>query len=196
VMGTGTATVIGTGTMTGTTTSTLLTTGTASVMMTETATETETSSGPPDSGQEPPPVDSGHSPPVDSGHSPPVDSGHSPPVDSGGGDTDAGPPTFTNIFTTIFPYYGCTGCHSGGGMGGLTLGTQAEAYKNLVGAAATSPCSGERVIAGDAAKSLLYELVADTNPPCGSQMPLDGAHLSPDDLQVIEDWINDGAQNN
>jgi len=146
---------------------------------------------PVDSGHSPP-VDSGHFPPEDSGHSPPEDSGHPPPVDSGDGAMDAGPPTFTNIYTTIFPY--CIGCHAGG-QGGLTLSSQAKSYSDLVNVRASS-CSGDLVVPGKAATSVLYEKVADTNPPCGNQMPINGPYLTPAQLNVIETWINDGAKNN
>jgi hypothetical protein len=147
-----------------------------------------TSQSAPDSSQSAP--DSGQ--PVDSGH-PAPDSGGA--VDSAA--ADAGPPTFTNIYTKIFSANGCTTHHSGGATGGLNMTTQAMAYTNLVGVAATDICAGkgDRVVKGSAATSLLYLLVSETTPPCGQQMPIAGPYLSAAQQATIANWINEGANN-
>ena len=132
-----------------------------------------------------------------------ADSSHAA-TDSGKGASDAGnTPTFTEIYTTIFATNGCTTHHAGATpSGGLDMSTQAKAYADLVGVAAVTPkgetpaCSGDRVVAGNAATSLLYEKVSETKPPCGVQMPKGGPYLSTAEQNMIKDWINSGAANN
>jgi hypothetical protein len=82
------------------------------------------------------------------------------------------------------------------------MGTQAEAYANLLLSAAGSSCNAsgtKRVVPGDAAMSLLVEKVDSATPPCGSQMPEAcggaGTCLSAAQVQELEDWINQGAKN-
>ena len=50
--------------------------------------------------------------------------------------------------------------------------------------------NGPVVTAGDAANSSLAEMVAN------GKMPKRGPKLTPDQVQLIVDWINQGAQNN
>jgi hypothetical protein len=134
---------------------------------------------------------------------------------STGADTglvDAGPPTFTNVWTSIISTH-CSGCHGGAGTGlsegMLDMSTQAMAYADLVGgdggtgvAAAGSGCgtSGlKRVVPGSAATSLIYEKVVaktdDAGAPCGIPMPAAGAALTTEQDDLIAAWINAGALN-
>jgi hypothetical protein len=114
-----------------------------------------------------------------------------------GADTAPAAPTFTQIYNSIIEGR-CRGCHSGGSPdGNLNMGTKANAYTNLVGkAAAGGACSGKgtRVVAGNAAMSILYTKV--TTPTCGSRMPQGSGPLSADQQNRIRDWINAGALNN
>jgi hypothetical protein len=110
-----------------------------------------------------------------------------------GADTGSAVPTFTEVYTTIFAAHDCTTHHSGAATGGLDMSTQAKAYADLVG---VRGCSGDRVVAGSAATSLLYLKVSDAKPPCGSQMPPKGPYLSAAEQMTIENWINGGAKNN
>jgi hypothetical protein len=128
-----------------------------------------------------------------------TDSSSSPPADTGTGTSAA---TFTEVYSQIIGPI-CSGCHgdgTGASSGKLVMDTQADAYTALVGvAAAGAGCasSGEtRVVAGDSASSLIWQKVSMTKPPCGSQMPLGGTPLSSAEVQLIADWIDDGAQNN
>jgi hypothetical protein len=50
--------------------------------------------------------------------------------------------------------------------------------------------NGPVVVPGDADASLLVTLVAN------GQMPKAGAKLTPDQLQLIADWVNQGALDN
>jgi hypothetical protein len=93
----------------------------------------------------------------------------------------------------------CTSHHAGNTpSGGLDMSTQAKAWTNLVGASATTVtgCTGERVMANNAAMSVLYQVVSEATPCGGSQMPKGGTPLSAADQTMIEDWINGGALNN
>jgi hypothetical protein len=106
----------------------------------------------------------------------------------------------------------CTTCHRLGGQSEfmrMDLGASDVVVNKWVGIAAdpgTGPhplpsCGGLgqiRVIAGDAANSLVWKKVAGTQ-PCGLQMPEDGplnGFLTGAQIQTIADWINQGAPNN
>ena len=85
----------------------------------------------------------------------------------------------------------CIDCHGSNGFANLNMPTEGAAYAALVGV--TSTCDGNliRVVPGDAVNSLIYSKIAGS-PACGSSMPL-GQTFS-GDLQVLENWILDGAQ--
>jgi hypothetical protein len=126
-----------------------------------------------------------------------VDTGTGGPLDGG---TEGGGVTFTQVYSII--QGNCLPCHATGdgkNMGMLDMSSQSAAYTNLVGAmAAGSQCgaSGEtRVVAGNSAMSLLYQIV-NPNPPCGSQMPANGAPLGSSDIATFGAWIDLGALNN
>jgi len=87
------------------------------------------------------------------------------------------------------------GCHPGGGAP-FPLGA-GQSYGNLVNVAATvGPCAGQmRVNPGSAGTSVLYLRLMGTT--CGNQMPLGGFNpLQLNELNLIRDWINEGARNN
>jgi hypothetical protein len=116
------------------------------------------------------------------------------------GASDGGAATFTEVYAQIINGApDCNGCHTPPDpTGDLDMSTQAVAYANLVGKPATAApkCASATqllVDPGDAAHSLLYLKV--TSPPCGSQMPLDGAALTAPQVELIESWINAGALN-
>jgi hypothetical protein len=90
----------------------------------------------------------------------------------------------------------CSGCHaSAGAAANLDLSSQSTAYANLVGVKASGPSCGStgefRVVAGSAGQSLLYNKINGTQ-DCGNQMITGG----PNDVALVQSWINDGAQNN
>ena len=95
----------------------------------------------------------------------------------------------------IFNRKGCAAsqCH-GSGQGGLTMGDAGTTHGNLVNV--TSPTSGQvRVVPGNAGESYLVVKV-NPNPPFGQQMPLNGSPLDNVDMTNLQNWINQGAQNN
>jgi hypothetical protein len=119
---------------------------------------------------------------------------------SGGGGTG-----FSQVYSTIISSR-CLPCHSvgtGATEGMLDMSSEQTAYSNLVGVKAKGlgGCSASgltRVIPGSAQTSLLYEKVksklTQANPPCGDSMPDDDTTLSQAQVDLIETWIDDGAQ--
>ncbi len=77
----------------------------------------------------------------------------------------------------------CVSCHGGDRTSeGLSL----KSYAELMAGSENGPV----VAAGDAANSLLAQLVSE------GKMPKRGPKLTPAQVQAIIDWINQGAQNN
>lgn len=87
--------------------------------------------------------------------------------------------------TTILPLLEsrCINCHGGERtQEGLSLKTHADIMAGSE--------NGPVVTPGDAQNSLLAELVSS------GKMPKRGPKLTPDQVQLIVEWINQGAQNN
>jgi hypothetical protein len=103
--------------------------------------------------------------------------------------------SFSNQIQPIFENhsYGCTNCH--GGTAGLFL-ARGQSYANLVNVQAQAGlCVGrKRVQPGDASSSVLFLRVSGFS--CGDRMPQGGNPISLVDVNLIRDWINQGAQNN
>ena len=77
----------------------------------------------------------------------------------------------------------CVNCHGGNEIEeGLLLRSHAEIM--------AGSDNGPVVIPGDAANSLLVELVATM------EMPKRGPKLAPPQIQIITDWVNEGALDN
>jgi hypothetical protein len=74
------------------------------------------------------------------------------------------------------------------------MGSQSNAYANLVGVQASGPSCGStgetRVVPGNSAMSLLYHKVAGTE-DCGNTMPSASQAAA-----LIQQWIDEGAPNN
>lgn len=95
-------------------------------------------------------------------------------------------PIFTNSCVNA-------GCHPGGGAP-FPLNT-GQSYARLVNQLATTgPCAGDmRVLPGNPANSALVKRLEGT---CGDQMPLGGSPLPAASIQLVKDWIAQGALNN
>lgn len=90
--------------------------------------------------------------------------------------------SFTNDILPLFESR-CVNCHGGQRtQEGLDLKTHAGLM--------TGSENGSVVTPGDAANSLLVELVAN------QKMPKRGPKLTPPQVQLITDWVNQGAPNN
>ena len=90
--------------------------------------------------------------------------------------------SFANDILPIFESR-CIGCHGGQRtQEGLDLKTHASIMEGSN--------NGPVVTPGDAANSLLVELVAEL------KMPKRGPKLTPPQIQLIADWVNQGALDN
>jgi len=88
----------------------------------------------------------------------------------------------------------CIPCHlsESGNSGNLNL----SSYTSLM---AGNSNSGPVVVPGDADNSLLYEAVSKPSNEQSiltTRMPQGGEPLSPVSIQLIEDWVNEGAKDN
>jgi hypothetical protein len=93
--------------------------------------------------------------------------------------------SFQSQVKPIFQRYGCASCH--GGSGGLFVQSVAQL---LQGGA-----DGPAVVPGKADNSLIIKKLSST-PPFGDRMPQGGPYLPDSTVQVIKDWINQGAKDN
>lgn len=106
------------------------------------------------------------------------------------------PGRFARIQEEIFDA-SCVGCHRGGSsaLGGLDLSSEQTAYDNLVNVDAAHPqASGwKRVVPNDPDASFLVHKLEGGPNLIGTRMPLGGSPLSEDKIQLVRDWIADGA---
>ncbi len=129
-----------------------------------------------------------------------LEPGVGPPLRAACEDVDSDPATTVSyqrdIVAGIFARddLDCIRCHTAGGespigllVGGLDLGS----YDGLRRGGAQS--GADVVIPGAPCDSALYRKVVP-GPPFGARMPLNGPlYLSPADVQIIVDWIAEGA---
>lgn len=107
---------------------------------------------------------------------------------------DSDPRTTVSFGAEVHPLMtrsmgGCT-CHQGRQTSGLDLSSYASLRRGGIN-------SGDRVIIpGNPCGSILLQKIGET-PPFGSRMPLNGPpYLDPDQIQLVHDWIAEGALNN
>ena len=81
----------------------------------------------------------------------------------------------------------CLSCHGRRVKGGYSVAD----YEQMM----TSGDNPPVIIAGDAANSILAQMLRGIETPAGGQMP-PGRALRADQIDLIERWINQGAQNN
>jgi hypothetical protein len=94
-----------------------------------------------------------------------------------------------NIFTPI-----CTRCHSGpAAPQGLQLDAQ-HSYALLVGVPSTESPALLRVKPGDPDSSYIVQKLEGAPGIVGARMPYGGPYLSQSTIDVIRQWITDGAQ--
>lgn len=93
-----------------------------------------------------------------------------------------------NVFTPI-----CTKCHIGAGAPeGLQLDAT-HSYALLVGVASNEQPAVLRVAPGDPDSSYLIRKLTNTGGISGAQMPFGGPYLPQSTIDVIRQWITDGA---
>ena len=102
-------------------------------------------------------------------------------------------PNFSEIQANIFtPNCATTGCHLGAGAPqGLRL-DDANSFGMLVGVASSQASSLLRVAAGDPDNSYLIQKL-EGSASVGAQMPLNAPALEQSTIDVIRQWITDGA---
>ena len=96
-------------------------------------------------------------------------------------------PTVISYIDDIQPIFNanCSGCHVGGNQGGLSL----DSYSSLI----QGGNSGDVVVFGDPDGSRLIQRLEGTVTP---QMPLGQTPLPSSQIQLIRDWIENGAEDN
>jgi hypothetical protein len=75
---------------------------------------------------------------------------------------------------------------------GLDL-SAGNSYSNLVNAESTQVQGAVRVKPNDPDHSMLYDKVSQDQPAAGVRMPSGGRPLTPAQIQLIRDWILQGA---
>jgi mono/diheme cytochrome c family protein len=121
---------------------------------------------------------------------------------SGSGDESGQPPgggmplvaTLPSIQANVFSIY-CVRCHTGGGAPfGLRLDPEFSAG-DLIRVASPRDATLIRVVPGDPDASFLIQKLEGTQAPeLGERMPAGGPYLSTSTINVIRQWIQDGAQ--
>jgi hypothetical protein len=113
--------------------------------------------------------------------------------------TPVPPVTFTTIQETIFsPRCNLPTCHTAAAKAGNLILDPDHAYAALVGVEPnidTARLAGlKRVDAGHPENSFLLVKLQGPPPDQGSRMPLGGPYLSDAEVQLIRNWIAQGAQ--
>jgi hypothetical protein len=107
--------------------------------------------------------------------------------------------TFSAVYRRVLAGAGCASafCH-GANAGNLDMGTETDAYANLVGVKARgSACGtsdGIRVVPGNPQASLLVDKISNATPRCGTVMPPGNTVTVPaEDVELVRAWIAAGA---
>ncbi len=120
--------------------------------------------------------------------------GPTPPADGDGTATET--VSFSGQIQPIFDH-NCTVCHAVGGIAEFTgqLLVAEESFDSIVNQPSIQS-DFILVVPGDSSASLLCLKVSSASPLVGSRMPLGGPPLSDDEIALIRDWIDQGAENN
>ena len=100
-------------------------------------------------------------------------------------------PNFNSIQANVFDAY-CVHCHSGANAPAQLRLDPANSYANLVGVPSLEQGSVRRVAPGDANNSYIIQKLEGTA-PVGARMPAGLPPLPQSDINVIRQWIGDGA---
>lgn len=111
--------------------------------------------------------------------------------DNGNGEEPPPEPTFTNVQEIFNGSCGGSDCHISSPQSGVQLNN----YDNVMESEGVQ--YGELVVQeGDAEGSPLVDKIESNNPEFGVRMPEGGPYLSDDEIELIKEWINDGAEDN
>lgn len=114
----------------------------------------------------------------------------------------SGPATLSSMQTDIFALScAISGCHDNRAnpAGALTMTSVQASYTNLVNRNSTQATGRKLVVPADPDHSYLVDKLTGTHLSVGGsgrQMPQDAAPLSPEELDRVVTWINNGAQLN
>lgn len=99
-----------------------------------------------------------------------------------------------DLMSGVFLRGKCLSCHTGGGEGVQQSGFNLGSYTTL---RAGGNHSGTNIVINFAPCSSILVLKIDTTPPFGKRMPYNGPpYLSSADIQLVRDWIAEGARDN
>jgi menaquinol-cytochrome c reductase cytochrome b/c subunit len=120
-----------------------------------------------------------------------IEAWNAPPEDAGASEEMAAlaaieTPSFTQDVKPILDKR-CATCHGNRLKGGYSVAD----YDKVMNSGDNAPV----IIPGDAANSILAQMLRGIETPAGGQMP-PGRPLKEEQIQLIERWINQGAQNN
>ncbi|MDZ7714896.1 MAG: c-type cytochrome domain-containing protein [Balneolaceae bacterium] len=111
--------------------------------------------------------------------------------DDGNGDTPPSTePTFANVQVIFNNNCSGSGCHIGERESGVRL----DGYNNVMESRGTQ-YQALIVQPNDADASPIVDKI-EPNPDEGSRMPENSSPLSDNEISLIREWINEGAQNN
>ena len=115
--------------------------------------------------------------------------------DEGADPVAPAPPEGVSFSAQVKPIFNaiCSGCHGLNGNGGLDL-REGQAFGNLVGVESQG-YPGHRVVPGDPDSSVLHRKLNGLS-GVDDQMPLGGPPLPEASLNLIRDWIFEGAKDN
>ena len=99
-----------------------------------------------------------------------------------------------HILGGVFRRGGCDDCHTSDGLGLRQSGLDLRSYTTLRTGGGRSGAS--IVIDRDPCASILVQKI-EPGPPFGRRMPYNGPpYLSTTDIQLVRDWISEGARDN
>lgn len=132
-----------------------------------------------------------------------IKAGALPPSNEGSETAGAFKSTLSDIQKYVFDIE-CKDCHSGENPAGDLNLEKSRSYAQLVGRPLQfDPDNSILVVAGDAESSLLINKLngiglgdIDDENFKGRRMPLGGPFLEDSTIQIIKDWINNGAEDN
>ncbi|VUX55720.1 conserved protein of unknown function [uncultured Woeseiaceae bacterium] len=113
---------------------------------------------------------------------------------------NAAPVTLAQIQAQVFgPTCSVPGCHSGGGAalpGVMNLRSAQASFDNLVNVASLQVPAIDRIEPGDPDNSYLIRKIEGTAGIVGARMPFGGPFLDQAAIDMIRQWVSEGAQNN
>lgn len=113
-------------------------------------------------------------------------------TNSGGGNGNEEPPpepTYANVQEIFNSSCSGSGCHVGERMSGVRL----DSYENIINSEGDQ--YNERVVQpNNADESPLIDKISPGAPQFGVRMPQGGPYLSDEEINLIRNWINNGAE--